>query len=186
MKSIAKGSYLYKQYIVKIVLVGYMGSGKSTIGKMLAKKLRLPFIDLDVYIETSEAMPIPEIFTRKGEVYFRKKEFEYLKELLDSKKEFVLSTGGGTPCYGENMDAIGNATPNVFYLKVSISGLIGRLVSEKEHRPMIADIPDRELPDFIGKHLFERSYFYAKANHSIICENKEVASVVAEIQGLLV
>ena len=163
-----------------------MGSGKSTIGKMLAKKLGIAYIDLDEYIEASEDMGIPEIFKTKGEVYFRKKEYEYLGEILNDQKNFVLSTGGGTPCYGENMNAINKATSNVFYLKVTIAALIERLSLEKAQRPLIANIPDRELPDFIGKHLFERSFFYAKAKHTINSDGKEVGTLVTEIQDLLV
>ena len=171
---------------MKIVLVGYMGSGKSTIGKMLAKKLKFGFIDLDDYIESSENSSIPTIFEEKGEIYFRKKEFEHLKDLLKDKDDFILSTGGGTPCYGENMNAILEATSNVFYLKVSINGLMDRLILEKEERPMIANIPNEELPEFIGKHLFERSYFYSKAQHILICDNKGVNIIVDEIDALLV
>ena len=163
-----------------------MGSGKSTIGKRLAKKLGIPFIDLDEYIEASEDISIPEIFNTKGEVYFRKKEYEYLGEILNDQKDFVLSTGGGTPCYGENMNAINNATSNVFYLKVTIAELIDRLSLEKAQRPLIANIPDKELPEFIGKHLFERSFFYAKAKHIIYTDGKEVDTLVTEIQDLLV
>ena len=171
---------------MKIVLVGYMGSGKSTIGKMLAKKLKFGFIDLDDYIESSENSSIPAIFEEKGEIYFRKKEFEHLKDILKDKDDFILSTGGGTPCYGENMNAILEATSNVFYLKVSINGLMDRLILEKEERPMIANIPNEELPEFIGKHLFERSYFYSKAQHILICDNKGVNIIVDEIDALLV
>ncbi len=171
---------------MKIVLVGYMGSGKSTIGKMLAKKLKFGFIDLDDYIESSENSSIPAIFEEKGEIYFRKKEFEHLKDLLKDKDDFILSTGGGTPCYGENMNTILEATSNVFYLKVSINGLMDRLILEKEERPMIANIPNEELPEFIGKHLFERSYFYSKAQHILICDNKGVNIIVDEIDALLV
>ncbi len=163
-----------------------MGSGKSTIGKLLAGNLNYEFIDLDKYIESSEKMKIPKIFESKGEIYFRKKEFDYLNEILDTKDDFVLSTGGGTPCYGENMNAILLATSNVFYLKVSIAGLINRLISEKEHRPLISNIPNEELPEFIGKHLFERSYFYSRANHNLLCDENSKEELVLEIETLLV
>jgi shikimate kinase len=171
---------------MKIVLVGYMGSGKSTIGKILAKKLKFGFIDLDDYIESSENSSIPAIFKEKGEVYFRKKEFEYLKDILKDKDDFILSTGGGTPCYGENMNAILEATSNVFYLSVTINGLIERLILEKDERPIIANISNEELPEFIGKHLFERTYFYSKAQHTLFCDNKDVNVLVDEIEKLLV
>ena len=163
-----------------------MGSGKSSIGKILAKNLGHEFIDLDDYIEAREELEIKDIFRLKGEVYFRKKEFEYLNEVLGSNANLVLSTGGGTPCYGENMNAILEATPNVFYLNVSINGLIQRLLPEKEHRPLIADIPNRELPEFIGKHLFERSYFYSQAHHHIHCDKKSLDVLVSEIEALLI
>lgn len=171
---------------MKIVLVGYMGSGKSTIGRLLAKKLKYVFIDLDEYIESSERSDIATIFEKKGEIYFRKKEYGYLKEILENKDDFVLSTGGGTPCYGENMTAISTETKNVFYLKVSIAGLIERLISEKENRPLIANIPNKELPEFIGKHLFERSYFYSRAQHTVLCDNESVNTLVDTIYKLLV
>ncbi|NNK18142.1 MAG: shikimate kinase [Maribacter sp.] len=171
---------------MKIVLVGYMGSGKSTIGKLLADNLDYKFIDLDAYIEHSEKMEIPQIFKSKGEIYFRKKEFEYLNEILNTKDDFVLSTGGGTPCYGENMLAILKATPNVFYLKVSIALLINRLIEEKEQRPLISSIPNEELPEFIGKHLFERSYFYSQANHQLLCDDTSQEELVLEIEARLV
>ncbi|EAQ99608.1 putative shikimate kinase [Maribacter sp. HTCC2170] len=163
-----------------------MGSGKSTIGRLLANELNYDFIDLDDFIESNEQMKIPMIFESKGEIYFRKKEFEYLKQILANKDNFILATGGGTPCYGENMSAMLEATSNVFYLKVSISRLIDRLVLEKEHRPLITNIPDEELPEFIGKHLFERSYFYSKANNSIFCDEKKADEIRSEIEGLLV
>ena len=171
---------------MKIVLVGYMGSGKSTVGKLLAEKLNSNFIDLDDYLEAAEQKAISQIFEEKGEIYFRKKEYFYLKEILDSKDSFVLSTGGGTPCYGENMDAIITATPNVFYLNVSITGLVDRLASEKEERPLIADIPDEELPEFIGKHLFERSFYYSQAKHTIFNKDRDATLLVEDIVDQLV
>ena len=88
---------------MKIVLIGYMASGKSTIGKILAKELNLSFIDLDHYISDREQMSIPEIFNQKGEIYFRKIETKCLLEVLEKEQEFILSLGGGTPCYGNNM-----------------------------------------------------------------------------------
>jgi len=90
-----------------------MGSGKSTIGRLLANKLNYDFIDLDDFIESNEQMEIPMIFESKGEVYFRKKEFEYLKQILANKDKFVLATGGGTPCYGGNMSAMLEATSTI-------------------------------------------------------------------------
>ena len=93
---------------MKIVLSGYMASGKSAVGQQLSDKLNIKFIDLDFYIETGEAASITSIFKTKGEIYFRKKESEYLQELLDLNNDCIISLGGGTPCYGNNMELIKN------------------------------------------------------------------------------
>ena len=170
---------------MKIVLLGYMASGKTTIGKLLAKDLNLNFIDLDTYIQQSEGMTIPELFQSKGEIYFRKKEYEYLKEILEEQKNFVLSTGGGTPCYGDSMNTIINEAPNNFYLQVSLAGLVERLSSEKLERPLVKDISNEDLPEFIGKHLFERSFYYSQSNYTVTCDAKIPAIIVEEIKEKL-
>ncbi len=171
---------------MKIVLVGYMGSGKTTVGEILAKKLNATFIDLDKNIEENTGKSIPEIFSEKGEIFFRKKENECLIDVLNTQNNFILSTGGGTPCYGNNMNQILEATKNVFYLKVSIPELVQRLSSEKDSRPLVKSIADEELPDFIGKHLFERSFYYMQAHHAIESKNRNVSEMVDQIKTLLV
>jgi shikimate kinase len=163
-----------------------MGSGKSTVGKVLSDRLHLRFIDQDRYIEEAEDQTIPEIFSTKGEIYFRKKEQFYLKEILDLHDNFVLATGGGTPCYGNNMQFILEATPNVFYLKLSIATLVERLFREKEDRPLIRHHSEEALPEFIGKHLFERNRFYSRANHTIHGDGNGVEAIADEILTLLV
>ena len=162
-----------------------MGSGKSTVGKHLAALLSLQFIDLDDYIEKAEGISIPAIFKNRGELYFRKKEHYYLKEVCAGKNDFILSTGGGTPCYSTNLETILMATKNVFYLKVSISELVNRLSKEKSERPLIKSIPEDDLPEFIGKHLFERNQYYNRANHTIVCDIKEPSVIALEIESLL-
>jgi shikimate kinase len=91
---------------MKIILLGYMGSGKTTIGSSLSKKLYQNFTDLDDYIEKKENKTISEIFTEKGEIYFRKIEHVYLKQFIMDNDSYILSLGGGTPCYANNMDFI--------------------------------------------------------------------------------
>ena len=150
---------------MKIVLVGYMGSGKTTIGKLLAKELEISFLDLDEVIQDGVGDTIPNMFNGKGEIFFRKKENEYLNDVLSKKTDFILSTGGGTPCYSGNMQTMLDLADHVFYLKISIPGLVKRLIKEKDHRPLIKNIDDGDLPEFIGKHLFERNNFYLKATH---------------------
>lgn len=170
---------------MEIVIMGYMGSGKSTIGKYISKKNNLNFIDLDNYIEQREKLSIKEVFSQKGEIYFRIKEAFYLKEILDSKKNYVLSLGGGTPCYGTNIGLIKESNALSFYLKGSIQTLIQRLRNEKESRPLIASLNDEQLLEYIGKHLFERAPFYEQASFKIAINNKSVKEIAEDFISIL-
>jgi shikimate kinase len=166
-----------------VVLIGYMASGKSTLGNILADKLNYEFIDLDDYIEKEEKSTVSNIFKLKGEIYFRKMETHYLKELLSGSNNLVLSLGGGTPCYSQNMDVILN-TKNVksVYLKASIPTLMARLINEKSKRPLVAHIEtDDLLKEFIGKHLFERSQFYSLAHVTVTTDNKLTKDIIEEL-----
>ncbi|MFJ1321837.1 shikimate kinase [Capnocytophaga canis] len=167
---------------MKIILLGYMGSGKSTLGKILAERRNLPFIDLDSYIESKENKEIKEIFKEKGEIYFRKLEHDYLKNLLQSENDFVLALGGGTPCFGNNMNLILEHSPYVFYLRYSPKKLAERLKYEKRNRPLIADIDDENLEDFIRKHIFERNMFYNQAHFIIASDNFSIDESLAQIE----
>ena len=171
---------------MKIVILGYMGSGKSTVGRLLAREMGTNFIDLDQYIEEQLHTSIPELFRLKGEIFFRKTEHNYLKEILHQPKDAVISLGGGTPCYSGNMATILQHTPHVFYLRMPIAVLLERLKKEKSDRPLISDIPDEELPAFIGKHLFERRNFYEMATHTIDAGKKPPEELVEEIKKQLV
>ena len=168
------------QHITKISLMGYMGSGKSTVAGILATKMNVPAIDLDDYINEKEGLSIPEIFASRGEIYFRKMENVYLKELLDSGRSFVLALGGGTPCYANNMEMLLKKSRSV-YLRASVSTLFDRLVRERESRPMISDLSEEQLAEFIAKHLFERREFYEKAERVISIEDKSPESIAEEI-----
>lgn len=170
---------------MKIVLVGYMASGKSLIGQLLAKDLNLEFIDLDDQIELESEMAIPQIFEEKGEIFFRKKEYEVLNQILKNKDNLVLATGGGTPCYGNNMQTIGDFSDVSIYLQLSIPSLKARIEKEKQHRPLVRDVADEDLPEFIGKHLFERRPFYGRATKTLVCDQKSAEEIVAEIKSML-
>jgi shikimate kinase len=165
LNSIRIDSFLQKK-AMKIILVGYMGSGKSAVGMSLAKRLGINFLDLDNYIEKELNTTINDIFTAKGELYFRKKEHEYLQQV-------------------GNMKLLTDTTSHVFYLKVSVSGLVTRLKMEKEKRPLLHHISDEDLPEFIGKHLFERNPFYMLAHHTIVCDGKTLLEISEEIEALL-
>ncbi|WP_299157924.1 shikimate kinase [uncultured Tenacibaculum sp.] len=167
---------------MKIVLIGYMASGKSTIGRLLATEMGLSFIDLDDYIEEKENKSITEVFATKGEIYFRKQEHFYLKELLALDTNFILALGGGTPCYAGNMELLLEAT-NVItvYLQTSINTIVERLTNERNKRPLVARLNENELPEYIAKHLFERSYFYNKAAFKLKIDSKNKETIITEL-----
>jgi len=166
-----------------VVLMGYMGSGKSTIGRELATILKYSFIDLDDYISEKENTSISTLFKKKGEIFFRKKEAKYLNEILSTSENVILSLGGGTPCYGNNINLmLDKAHLKLIYLKLSITLLAERLSKETNTRPLISHLNSSdELIEFIGKHLFERSHFYNKANYVINSDQKSKKDIVEEI-----
>lgn len=172
---------------MKIILAGYMGSGKTAVGTVLAQKTGLPFIDLDEQISDREGKDIPEIFKTSGEIYFRKREAEILLELLNSEEDFILALGGGTPCYGKNLSALKeNEDVKLIYLKTSLQELLERLYDEREKRPVISHLTSREeLEDFVRKHLFERAYYYNQSEYIISTNARTTEEIAAEIMGRL-
>ena len=167
-------------------LLGYMGSGKSTVGQVLASLTSLPFVDLDLYIEEQEGMSISKIIDQKGVIYFRKQEFKHLESVLKRKESIVLSLGGGTPCYHNNMALINEKEQSVsVYLRANVPFLTERLFPEKSHRPLIAGTENKDdLAEFIGKHLLERSAFYSQADRAVDIENKTPQAIALEILDL--
>jgi len=166
---------------MKVVLVGYMGSGKSSVGKLLASKLRISFYDLDAVIEDNEQLSISNLFEKKGELYFRKSENKILQQILYKDESFVLSLGGGTPCYYNNHELLQQDGVVSFYLKATSAKLVERLQVEKEARPLVASLNKDELLDFVNKHLFDRSYYYHQVNHVVAIDEKSVDQLVDEI-----
>lgn len=136
-----------------------MGSGKTSLGKKLAKKLNLPFFDLDQRIEEQEHCSIDEIFNKKGEDYFRALETVVLKDTIATKPSFLLSLGGGTPCFNNNMDII-NQSGTSIYLKYNAGILTSRLLTAKQKRPLIAGKNAEELKQFVEELLVKREPFY--------------------------
>ena len=154
---------------MRIFLIGFMGCGKSTIGKKLAKTLSCKFIDLDKYIEGKTGKSIQQIFKEKGEKYFRVLETESLMEICKSDN-LVIATGGGTPCFFDNMQRILDKGICI-YLKMEANNLAKRLSKEKSKRPLIENLTEKYLVHFIRKKLVEREVFYNKANHIIQAKN---------------
>src|SRR5690606_13608466 len=168
---------------MKIVLIGYMGSGKSSIGEKLATVLDFPFSDLDSAIERQEGCTVSEIFSKKGEIYFRKIENRVLKNTLAKPGNIVLATGGGTPCYADSMLFLTEQKDVVsVYLKTPLDVLCKRLFSEKSKRPLLAHLKsEEELNDFIRKHLFERAFYYNQAKVIIENGSENIAETVEKI-----
>lgn len=146
----------------KIYIIGFMGSGKSTAGKKLASLMGWTFVDLDKNIEEFAGKSIPEIFEQDGESSFRQIEANILRS-LDSLKHTVISTGGGTPCYDDNMEFM-LGTGLTLYLKLTPGQLKSRLSKSKGERPLIKDLGSGELLSFIEKKLFDREKWYDRSD----------------------
>lgn len=172
---------------MKIVLLGYMGSGKTVVAKQLATALHFSFVDLDIAIEEDQKLSLKQLFENKGELYFRSKEGLVLNSLLKGSENVVLALGGGTPCYGDVMQKLTH-TQDVLtiYLNTKIDTLTNRLFLQLQTRPLISHISDKEvLRDFIRKHLFERGFYYQQAHYKIAVDQKSVQEIVREIVALL-
>lgn len=169
----------------KIILLGYMGCGKSTIANKLSKTTTIPFVDLDKVIEEKTNLSINQIFEQQGEIYFRKLEHEVFIELLNSPENLIIGLGGGTPCYANNHELLKGVNVFSIYLKASIDTLFGRLVVNKDKRPLIANKNEEEMKEFIAKHLFDRSFYYNHAQHKVVVDNKSVEETVEDILKIL-
>lgn len=145
----------------RIILVGFMGCGKSTLGKKLAARLDIPFIDSDTEIEQHFNKSIGEIFSEHGESQFRELETEYIKA-LDLRDDFVLATGGGMPCFGNNMGLL-NQIGTTFYMQRSAKELTHRLINAKKKRPLIVGMDEEELLSFVENRLLLREEYYIKS-----------------------
>lgn len=169
---------------MRIYLVGYMGCGKSTIGRKLADLLSLNFIDLDKYIEERYFKTIPVIFEEEGEKGFREKERLSLSE-VSQFEDIVVGTGGGSPCFFDNMEVM-NQSGITVYISPDIETLANRILKSKTERPLIAGKSREELIAFINEALKMRSPFYEKAQIIIHGENNlHPESVVERINRLL-
>jgi shikimate kinase len=169
----------------KIILLGYMGCGKSTIAKTLSRIIRMPFVDLDEYIEEKTNLSINAIFEKHGEIYFRKVEHEAFLELLNSSEGMIIGLGGGTPCYANNHELLKGENVLSVYLRASIDTLFSRLSANKSKRPLIANKNDEEMKEFIAMHLFERSFYYNQAQYKVNVDNKTIDQVVLDIVSIL-
>jgi shikimate kinase len=169
----------------KVILIGYMAVGKTTIAKLLSEKMGVKHVDLDNLIEKKTNLTVGELFNQKGEIYFRKVEHEIFKEVIQDDDNLIISTGGGTPCYANNYLFLNCINSTSIYLNASLSVILDRLMSEKITRPLVANQSQEELKEFVAKHLFERSYFYSQATFKVAIDNKLPEVIVEEILQLL-
>jgi shikimate kinase len=173
--------------MTRIILIGYMGAGKTTIGKALSKELGITFYDLDWYIESRMRKTVSEIFAERGEEGFRQIEYNMLHEVAEFE-DVIISCGGGTPCFFDNMDYL-NQQGQVVYLKAEPEVLYKHLQMAKVERPLLKGKSKEELLTFIKEQLEKREPFYTKARYTLdvsLMDNYEKIKIsVGKIKELL-
>ncbi|HEX2606389.1 MAG TPA: shikimate kinase [Flavisolibacter sp.] len=165
---------------MKVFLIGFMGCGKSHWGRELSRKFSIPFFDLDEKIEEHLNKTIPQIFEEEGEEAFRLAEKEVLYLLTESHDTFIMACGGGTPCFYNTIDYL-KKNGTVVWINCTIDCLFQRLVKEKDKRPLLRDIPDRQLKSYIVRKFSNRKIFYQQANIIINEDDLDPDKLVSRI-----
>jgi shikimate kinase len=165
---------------MKIFLIGFMGSGKTHWGKQLSQKLNLPFFDLDEQIVANEEKSINAIFEELGEEYFRLLEKDVLHIITESKESFVMACGGGTPCYFKNIDYMKKNGTSV-WINTSVDVLYERLLKDAAHRPLVKELSEDQLKDYIIKKFSDRKIYYQQADLIIDDETISLENLVEKI-----
>lgn len=169
--------------MTRIFLIGYMGAGKTTLGKAFAREMGLNFIDLDWYIEERYHKTVQQLFSERGEEGFRELERKMLHEVAEFE-DVIVSAGGGTPCFFDNMEYMNTCGDTVF-LDVASEVLFHRLKVARQQRPLLANKSDEELMNFICEALQKRHPFYSKAKHLFRADELEDKSQIqASVEGL--
>ena len=168
---------------MKIFLIGLPGSGKTTLGKSLAERLKLPFLDLDTELEKSEGQPIKAIFANRGENYFREIESSLLNAYCGEAEDFVMPTGGGTPCFNKNMEAMNKAGQSIF-LDVTAAEIASRLKKTNlSDRPLLSGLNQEQLEAKIESLRLERISFYKMASFTFEGNDISVERIFRKITG---
>jgi shikimate kinase len=165
---------------MKIFLIGFMGSGKTYWGHLLSEKLGIPFFDLDEQIVNHVAKPITEIFAVDGEEHFRMMEKDLLHIISESHESFVMSCGGGTPCYFNNIEYM-KQSGTVVWINTPQQTLFERLIKEKDKRPLIKNLTDDQLKGFISKKYADRKIYYEQATIKVGEEPVLLDSLIEKI-----
>ncbi len=161
-----------------VYLIGFMGCGKSTLGKRVAAQLGYQFIDLDTYIEQKYMTTIHQLFEKQGEAYFREIESKSLHEI--NGYELVIATGGGTPCFHNNMEWM-NKNGTTIYLELSNEALFSRLVGAKYKRPSVKNLDETQLKEFISTKMAERIIIYQQAQHTFNAFDVEILPKITNL-----
>ena len=173
--------------MTRIFLIGYMGVGKTTIGKALAARLQLPFYDLDTYIENRRRKKVAELFGELGEEGFRHIEHNMLHEVAEFE-DVIVSCGGGTPCFFDNIDYM-NRQGQVVWLNATTDVLVKHLKMARVERPLLKGKSEEELFDFIDRQLQARAPFYSKAHYSLdvtlLDSHKQISNTIDQLLELL-
>lgn len=173
--------------MTRIILIGYMGSGKTTLGKALSKDLGLPFFDLDWYIENRFCRTVSQLFAERGEDGFRQLERAMLHEVAEFEN-VVIAAGGGTPCFFDNIDYM-NRQAQTVYLKTTPEVLFKHLHMGKQKRPLLSGKTDEEMWAYIVESLAHRAPFYEKANYILNTElldtHKQIQKTIVQLRNLL-
>jgi len=159
-----------------VFLIGFMGCGKTTLGKKLARKLNYSFVDLDELIEKEVGCSISKIFQNEGEEAFREKEKNTL-HTLTKKQNLVVSTGGGTPCFFNNLEFM-NRSGITIYLKMTEGLLLSRLMQSENKRPLLKNKTEKELKNYISELLAKREPYYTMATKTIEVKNIKIADII--------
>jgi len=166
-----------------VFLIGMPACGKTSIGKRLAKKLHFTFLDLDNHLANKENKSVATIFSEKGENFFRELEVKYLKEISNTNTNTIISVGGGTPCFHNNLPFM-LSVGKVFYLNTSAETLFLRL-KEDTKRPMFLGLTQEQLKEKINSLLQQREFFYLQAHHTINTAHKSDDVIVEEMSKII-
>ncbi len=163
-----------------VYLIGFMGSGKTTQGRKLAEALSWDFIDTDEWLEKQENSSVNEIFKAKGEAYFRDLE-TYLIGQIATRKNTIIATGGGMPCFNQNLDLL-KQSGLVIYLKAGLGCIMQRILNERDKRPLLSVIEPNELADFISDKLDERKPCYQNAHYTVLSKGLKIQALIDIVQ----
>ena len=170
---------------MKLFLIGYMGCGKSSLGRKIAKRGGMRFVDMDSVIEEREGASVSDIFHYQGETYFREKERELIEELAVAQDDVVISTGGGVPTWQDNMARM-NEIGECVYLRRTAEQIASRLSPHgRQKRPKLRGLNDEELVAFMTANMAEREPFYAQAKHCVDCVSLSDEELIEKILAVV-